>query len=93
MSNETFCHLVWPTNASFKEVSLNCDFTHTFSHDFIHVDSHGTGANNPWGTEFLCQMMPFATLANWCKFQKMFLNCDFLLFFLMISYLYIAPEQ
>ena len=37
--------------ASFKYISMKCDFIHAF-HDFIHVYSPGAGADNPLLTKF-----------------------------------------
>ena len=49
--NRTILSL-WSFVASFKIISLKCDFIHFF-HDFIHVYSPGVGVDNPQGTKVL----------------------------------------
>ena len=49
------------------EVSL---ILYNFFHDFIHVYSPGTGADNPLGTKFLCQQEQLVTLVICFEFQK-----------------------
>ena len=60
---------LYPSVASFKEISLKSDGTHFF-HDFIHVYSPKAGADNPLGTKVLCQQEHLVTLVICCKFQK-----------------------
>ena len=55
--------------ASFKTISVKSDFIQFF-HDFIHVNSHKAGADNPLGMKFLCQQEHLVTLVICCKFQK-----------------------
>ena len=56
-----------PFVASFINISLKCDFIHTFA-CFIHVYSPGAGADNPLGSEFLYKHIPHVTLVICCKF-------------------------
>ena len=72
--------------ASFKNISLKSDFT-PFFHDFIHVYSRRSGADNHMGQIFV-------TLPICYKFQKKSLwSLILYIFFFMILYMYIAPGQ
>ena len=53
----------------------------------------GQGADSPQGTKFWCQQKPLVTSNISYKFQKISLKTDFIQFFLMILYMYIAPGQ
>ena len=59
-----------------------------FFHDFIHVYSSRAGADIPLGMKFWCQQEPLVTLVICCKFKP-----DFIVFFSIILYMYIAPGQ
>ena len=43
---------IYPSVASFKEISLKSDFIYIFFHDLIHVYSPRAGAYSPQGTKF-----------------------------------------
>ena len=47
----------------------------------------------PLGTKFWCQRKPLVTLVICYKFKKISLKSDFIHFFLMTLYMYIAPGQ
>ena len=91
MSTETSCHFGHLLQVSDK--SLWSLIIYKFSHDFIHVYSPGTGADNPLGTKFLCQQESLVTLVICCKFQKSLFEVWFYTSFFMILYMYIAPGQ
>ena len=83
------------SNGQLRKVSKKVPWTVIlyifFLHDLIHVDSPGTKVDYTLGTEFWCLMKPFVAMANWCKFKKISLYCDFIWLYFMTSYLYIAP--
>ena len=65
-----------------------------FSHDFIHVDSPGAGADNPLGTLFWCQQEILVTSFICCKFQKnLFEVWFYTIFSWFYTVMYIAPGQ
>ena len=64
-----------------------------FFHNFIHVYSPKAGADNPLGTKFLCQQEHLVTLVIVASFKKIYLKSDFIHFFFIILYMYIAPGQ
>ena len=55
-----------PFDASFKTISLKYYFKHILN-DFIY--SPGARAENPWGTNVLCQQKALIILTICCKFQ------------------------
>ena len=78
---------------SFKNISLRSDFTQFFFRNFIHIYSHGAGADNPFGTKFWCQQEHVVTSVVCCKFKKNLFEVWFYTIFFMILYMYIAPGQ
>ena len=65
---------LFPYDASLKMIFSKSDFIHIFN-DFIHVYSPGARAENPSGTNILCQqkaLWPFIT-----SFKQISLNSDF----------------
>ena len=68
MSTETSCRFSHLLQVS--KISLKSDFIQFFFHDFIHVYSPKAGADNPLGTNFLCQQEHLVTLVICCKVQK-----------------------
>ena len=54
----------------FKKKSLWSLILYNFFHDFIHVYSPGTGADNPLGMKFWCQKEHLVTSVICCKFKK-----------------------
>ena len=74
MSTETSCHFghLLQVSKNLFEVWFN-----TFL--FKYVYSPKAGADNPLGTNFLCQHL--ITLVICCKFQKISLKSDFIQFF------------
>ena len=69
-------------------LTLNTPF-----HDLINVYSHRSGADNPRGQNFevnrnLLPLLSFAT-----SLKKISLKFDFILFFFMILYMYIAQGR
>ena len=94
MSTETSCHFSHLLQVSKK--SLWSLILYNFFHDFIHVYtcSPGAGADNPYGTKFLCQQEHLVTLVICCKFlKKNLFEVWFYAIFFMILYMYIAPGQ
>ena len=81
---------LWSFATSFKKISLKSDFIQFF-HDFIHVYSPGTGADNPLGMKFWCQQEHLVTSVICCKFQKNLFEVWFYTNVFMILYMYIAP--
>ena len=73
-------------------ISWKSDFIHIFN-DFIHVHSPGARAENPLGTNFLCQQEALITSTICCKFQTNLLEFWFYTHFLMFFHMYIAPGQ
>ena len=67
----------------------SCTF---FFHDFILYIAQQQ--INP-GIDFLCQIKTFITIANWCSFIKIILNCDlwFYIHFFLDFYMYIGKKQ
>ena len=66
---------------------------YTSFHDLIHEYNRSSGADNPKGQNFdvnrnLLSLRSFAT-----SFKKISLKFDFIQFFNMILYMYIAPGQ
>ena len=81
-----------PFVASFKQISLNSDFIHTFN-VFPHVYSPGAEADNPLWTKSRCQQKSLVTLPICCKFKKNIFEVWFYTLFFMFLYMYIAPGQ
>ena len=81
-----------PYVASFKMISSKSVFIHIFN-DFIHVYSPRARAENPLGTNFLCQQKAFITSTICGKFQTNLLEFWFYTHFLMFFHMYIAPGQ
>ena len=82
MSTETSCyfgHLLQLSKKSLWRLIL-----YYFFHDFIHVYSPGTGADNPLGTKFWCQQENLDTSVICCKFKKISLKSDFIQFFMIL---------
>ena len=75
---------------SFKK-SLWSLILYTFFNDFIY--SPRAGADNPMGTNFLCQQKGLITLPICCKFQKNLFEVWFYTYFFMLLYIYLAPWQ
>ena len=55
--------------ASFKKFSLKSDYIHFF-HDFIHVYSHGAGADSPQGAKFWFQQKCLVTPSIFLQVSK-----------------------
>ena len=91
MSTETSCHFGHLLQVSKK--SLWSLILYNFFHDFIHVYNPGAGADNPLGMKFWCQQVHLVTSVICCKFKKISLKSDFIRFFFMILYMYIATGQ
>ena len=77
----------------FKKESLQSLTLYTSFHDLINVYSWRSGADTPREQNFdvnrnLLSLPSFAT-----SFKKIFLKSDFIQFFFMILYIYIAPGQ
>ena len=75
MSTETSCHFGHLVHISKK--SLWSLILYNFVHDFIHAYSPGAGADNPFGTKFLCQQEHLVTSVICCKFQERFFKVWF----------------
>ena len=81
-------HLLQIQKESLQLLTLCTSF-----HDLINVHSRRSGADNPRGQNFdvnrnLLSLRSFAT-----SFKKISLKSDFIHFFFMILYMYIAPGQ
>ena len=90
MSTETchFRHLLQVSKKSLWSLIL-----YNFFHDFIHVYSPKAGADNPLGMKFWCQQDILSLQSFVASFKKISLKSDFIHFFFMILYMYIAPGQ
>ena len=77
-----------------SKISLKSDFIHFF-HDSIHVHVYipEAGADNPSGTEFFRSTGTSCHFGHLLQVLKTCLKSDFIHFFLMILYMYIAPGQ
>ena len=60
---------LYPSVASFKEISLKSDFIHFFFM-ILYVYRPKAGADNPFGMELLCQQEHPVTLVICSKFKK-----------------------
>ena len=81
-----------PVVASLKRISSTSDLYTSF-HDLINVYSRRSEVDNPRGQNFdvnrnLLSLRSFAT-----SLEKSSLKSDFIQFFFMILYMYIAPGQ
>ena len=79
MSTETSCHFGHLLQVS-KKKTLKSDFIHIF-HDFIHVYSPGTGADNPWGRNFNVNRNILSLRSFVAGLKKISLKSDFIQFF------------
>ena len=66
---------------------------YTFFHDLVNAYSCGLGADNPQGTNFLCQQKRLVTSVICCKFQKNIFQVWFYTHFFMILYMCTALGQ
>ena len=79
--------------ASFKKVSLKSDLIHFF---FVIVDMYiapGQGQTTPRGQSFDVNRNVLSLHSFIVSFKKVSLKSDFIQFFFMIVYMYIAPGQ
>ena len=91
MSTETTCHFDHLLQVSKK--SLSSLILYNFFHYFIHVYSLRAGADNPVGMKFWCQQEHLSLRSFVASLKKISLKSDFIHFFFMILYMYIAPGQ
>ena len=81
-------HFLQVKNESLQPLTLSTSF-----HDLINIYSPRSGADNPRGQNFyvnrnLLSLPSFAT-----SFKKISVKSDFIHFFFMILYMYIAPGE
>ena len=75
-SSRHFGHLLQVSNKPLWSLTL-----YKFVHDFIHVYSPGTGADNTLGTRVWCQQEHLVTSVICYKLKKISLKSDFIHFF------------
>ena len=91
MSTETsrhFLHLL-----QFSKTSLRSLILYNFFHDFIYVYSPGIGAVNSLWRNFNVIRNSLSLRSFVASFKKISLKSDFIQFFFMILYMYIAAGQ
>ena len=92
MSIETACHFGHFT-AGFKRISLKSDFRQFFMILYMYI-APGQGLTTLWGRNFDVNrniLSPRSFVASFKK--KISLKAEFIHFFSMILYIYIAPGQ
>ena len=91
MSTETSCHFRHLLQVS--KISLKSDFIQFFFMILYMYIAPGQGLTTPWGRNFDVNRNIFSLRSFVASFKKISLKSDFIQFFFMILYMYIAPEQ
>ena len=86
-------HLSLRSFATSLKKSLSSLILYSFFHYFIHVNSPGTGADIPLWAKFCCQRNILSLRSFVASLKKISSRSDFIHFFFMILYMYIAPGQ
>ena len=78
---------------SLKNISLKTDFIQFFFMLFYMYIDTGQGLTTPWGRNFDVNRNILSLRSFVASFKKISLKSDFIQFFFMIWYMYIAPGQ
>ena len=78
---------------SFKKISLKSDFIQIFFMILYMYIAPGQGLITPWGRNFDVNRNILSLGSFVASFKKISLHSDFIHFFFMILYMYIAPGQ
>ena len=79
--------------ASFKKISLKSDFVQFFFMILYMYIAPGQGLTTPWGRNFDVSRNILSLRSFVASFKKISLKSDFVQFFFIILYMYIAPGQ
>ena len=92
MSTETSCHFGHLLQVS-KKISLKSDFIQFFFMTLYMYIAPGQGLTTPWGRNFYVNRNILSLWSFVASLKKISLESDFIHFFFMISYMYIALGQ